>query len=90
MKRSFLLLLLAVCCLLLSACYTEVDPWPEGDLTSTPTPAPTVTVAPATDVPLTSVPFTSVPVTPHPSQQPVYTSEPLPEDAVDVSPNLNG
>ncbi|MBR5547288.1 MAG: hypothetical protein IKU70_09965 [Clostridia bacterium] len=81
MKRTLLLLLLAACSLLLSACYTEIDPWPEADLSSTPTNAPTATVAPATEAPLTAVP--------HPPQ-PTGTKEPLPEDAVDVSPNLNG
>ena len=81
MKRTLLLLLMAACCLLLTACYTEVDPWPDANLSSTPTPASTVTVVPATDVPPTAVLFTP---------QPVVTAGPLPEDAVDVSPNFNG
>lgn len=73
MKRTVLLLLLAVCCLLLTACYTENDPWPDANLNNTPTPAPAVTIVPATDAP-----------------QPALTPEPLPEDAVDISPSLNG
>ena len=81
MKRILLLLLLAACCLLLTACYTDHDPWRETIFTSTAAPAPAVTVVPATDVPPTAVPATP---------QPVFTQEPLPEAAVDVSPNFNG
>ncbi len=81
MKRTLLLLLLAACILLLTACYTEVDPWPDSNLSSAPTAAPTVTVVPATDVPPTAIPLTP---------QPAGTEEPLPEDAVDISPNFNG
>ena len=83
MKRILLLVLMAVCCLLFTACYTEIDPWPEVNLssTSTPTPVSTVTAVPATAVPPTAVPFTP---------PPAVTAEPLPEDAVDVSPNFNG
>lgn len=90
MKRTLLLLLLAACSLLLSACYTEIDPWPEADLSSTPTTAPVVTAVPATSVPATQTPSTAVPVPSQPTSQPVHIQEPLPEDAVDISPNLNG
>ena len=85
MKRTLLLLLMAICCLLFTACYTDNDPWPDANLSSTPTPAPVVTAVPATEVPPTTVP-----VTLQPTAQPVFTEEPLPEDAVDVSPNFNG
>ena len=85
MKRTLLLLLLAACSLLLSACYTEIDPWPEADLSSTPTTAPVVTAVPATQTPSTAVPVPS-----QPTSQPVHIQEPLPEDAVDISPNFNG
>ena len=43
-RRFLLLLLLAVCSLLLTACYQEIDPWPE---TPAQTAAPIVTQAPA-------------------------------------------
>jgi len=81
MKKTLLILLLALCCLLLTGCYTDNDPWPEANLNGAqPTTPPVVTVVPAT-----AVPETLPPVTPLPA-----TQEPLPEDAVDVSPNLNG
>ena len=81
MKNMLLAFLLAACCLLMTACYTDNDPWREIVLNSTPTPVPAVTVVPATEVPPTAVPRTP---------QPAFTPEPLPEDAVDVSPNFNG
>ena len=81
MKKTMLVLLLMAGCLLLTGCYTDHDPWPEANLSSTPTPVPLVTVVPATDVPPSAVPLTP---------QPAVTPEPLPEDAVDVSPNFNG
>lgn len=79
MKRPLLLLMLTVCCLLLTACYTDHDPWREAVFSSTA--APVVTAVPATAVPPTAVPATS---------QPTAAPTPLPEDAVDVSPNFNG
>ena len=78
MKRTLLFILLTVCCLFLTACYTDQDPWPETNLGSTSTPE--VTTVPPTDPPATSIPQT----------QPPATQTPLPEDAVDISPNFNG
>ncbi len=77
MKKAFLLLLLAMCCLILTACYTDHDPFPAANELgeSQATMPPTVTVVPATEAPAT---------------QPPATAEPLPEDAVDISPNFNG
>lgn len=81
MKKMLLILLLTTCCLVLTACYTDSDPWPEANLNGAqPTALPTATAVPATAVPATTVPAT----------QPPATVEPLPEDAVDVSPNFNG
>ena len=85
MKRALLLLLLTASFLLLTACYTEVDPWPDASLSSTPIPVPVVT-----DLPATEVPSTGVPSTPQRTEQPAPAEEPLQEDAVDVSPNFNG
>ena len=77
MKKALLTLLLLICCLVLTACYTDSDPFPStNELTEVQaTTPPTVTVVPATEVPPT---------------QPPATVEPMPEDAVDVSPNFNG
>ena len=75
MKKMLIFILMTVCCLLLTACYTDHDPWSEAIFSSTPTPAPTATTAPATAVPSTVPPATQTPV---------------PQDAVDVSPNFNG
>lgn len=75
MRKLLLVLLLALCSILLTGCYTEIDPWPQADSLV----QPQVTAQP------TTVPATAVPVT-----QPTATPEPVPEDAVDVSPNFNG
>lgn len=76
MKKALLILLIAMCCLVLTACYTDHDPWPEANLNGVQaTTPPVVTVVPATAVPETLPPA---------------TVEPLLEDAVDVSPNFNG
>ena len=78
-------LFLALCllaCLLLTGCYKENDPWPQADLGGIQfTAAPTATAVSATEPPATAAPATV---------QPAATQEPLPDDAVDVSPNLNG
>ena len=73
MKKALLAVLLVLCCMLFTACYTDSDPWPAAD--ALPSAPPTATVVPATQVPPT---------------QPPATAEPLPEDAVDTSPNFNG
>ena len=77
MKKVLLVLLLILCCISLTACYTEKDPFPSADELGKPQPTmpPVVTIVPATEVP---------------AAQPPATPEPLPEDAVDVSPNFNG
>lgn len=55
--------------------YATPDAVSSDTLPDAGTAAPVVTLVPATDVPAT---------------QPPATLEPLPEDAVDVSPNFNG
>ena len=79
MKKALLLLLLILCCILCTACYTDADPFPTsqelGNLQETNTTAPAVPETP---------PATQAPTAP------TVTMEPLPEDAVDVSPNFNG
>ena len=67
MKRPALILMLLLCTLLLTACYQEVDPWPE---------APSATIAPtATPVP-TQVP-TAVPQTTQTPADPPQTQSGL-------------
>ena len=80
--KTLLLTLLMLSCLLLTGCYTDNDPWVPADGLESPqvTDAPVVTMVPATDVPATAIPLTPQSA----------TEEPLPEDAVDVSPNFNG
>lgn len=61
LKRSALILILLLCTLLLTACYQEVDPWPD---------APSSTLAPtATPVP-TQVPQSTAVPTQAPTEPP--------------------
>lgn len=77
MKRGLLIALCLLSCLLLTGCYSDNDPWPSADQLggSQAAAQPDANAVPATDVPAT---------------QPPATPEPLPEDAVDASPNFNG
>ena len=90
MRKTLFLLLLAACCLLLTACYTELDPWPQADLSQPQFTAVPVqsTISPTSTAAPTAVPLPAE--TAAPSAQPTAAPTALPEDAVDVSPNFNG
>ena len=82
MKKALLILMLLLCCLAMTACYTDADPWvkeyaPLQPLTTVP---PELLPKPSEEVPSPDAPVTLPPV----------TAEPIPENSVDASPNFNG
>ena len=91
MRKTLLLLMLLLCALLLTACYTDNDPWVTDSLpnaavtpvvTNEPAAATAQPTAEPTSIPLTLPDATSVPIlTPEPTEVPGGGSE---------EPGING
>ena len=78
MKRFLLLMICLMCCLTLTACYQDNDPWPASDSLSAQ-PTVSVTAAP-TQEPQAPAAY----VTPMPAAEPVVQI--VPESAVTLAP----
>lgn len=88
MKRFLLLIICLLCCLTLSACYVDNDPWPaSAPVDQSPTAA--VTAMPTQEPAATAVFFTPSPE-PEPAVTlvPQLTAEPAP--IIEENPDING